>query len=355
MFAVAGIVLVISMGWRFSGYLNEAAAGLMTKEVLFALMGYRLPGFLELIVPVSFFLAIMLSYGRLHVDNEMIVLRSCGMSEGRLIFLTLLMAALVMVLTALISLWLKPLGEHQVEELLRGQKNLTEFDTLVPGRFQTLSSGKRVTYTEGVTAQGDLSGVFINEYQDAQDGSGPRDSVTVIAESGKTQVDAQGQRFLVLNNGLRYRGRAGEKNYQVISYEEYGQLVEKSSSTRDGKRRTAIPTVQLLGSSDPEEVSELHWRMAVVLMIPVIALMAIPLARVNPRQGRFTRLVPAMILCFLYILLLSGARSGLEKGSLPLELGLWWVHAVFLVIAALVYQLDRVLEAISRMMSPARE
>ena len=93
MFAVAGIVLVISMGWRFSGYLENAAAGLMSREVLFAVMAYRLPGFLELIIPVSFFLSIMLVHGRMHVDSEMIVLESCGMSTGRLIQMTLVTAS----------------------------------------------------------------------------------------------------------------------------------------------------------------------------------------------------------------------------------------------------------------------
>ena len=99
MFAVAGIVLVISVGWRFSAYLDKAAAGTMTQEVLLALMLYRLPGFLELIVPVSFFLAIMLVYGRLYVDNEMIVLQSCGMSARRLMGMTLVMALIVIQLS----------------------------------------------------------------------------------------------------------------------------------------------------------------------------------------------------------------------------------------------------------------
>ena len=45
MLAVAGVVLVISMGWRFSGYLNEAATGRLTQDVLFLIMMYRLPGF----------------------------------------------------------------------------------------------------------------------------------------------------------------------------------------------------------------------------------------------------------------------------------------------------------------------
>jgi len=139
MFVVLAIVLVISMGWRFSGYLDRAAAGMMTQEVLFALMAYRLPGFLEIILPVSFFLAVMLTYGRLYVDHEMIVLQSCGMSPGRLMTMTLAMSVVVMLITAATTLWIKPLGERQVEALLQGQKNLTEFDTLVPGRFQSLS------------------------------------------------------------------------------------------------------------------------------------------------------------------------------------------------------------------------
>jgi lipopolysaccharide export system permease protein len=340
---VAAIVLVISMGWRFSGYLDKAAAGAMTGEVLFTLMAFRMPGFLELIVPVSFFLAIMLVYGRLHVDNEMIVLQSCGMTPGRLQGMTLAMSAVVMLATAVIALWVKPLGEQKVESLLVGQKNLTEFDTLVPGRFQALSSGRRVTYTEDITGTGELSGVFINEYKDQGYENSPKDSVTVLAESGKTQVDEIGRRFLVLNDGRRYQGRPGERGYQVITYEEYGQLVETDVFTSSKKRTTAIPTIQLLDSRDPASVSEFQWRLSIILMIPVMALMAIPLSRVNPRQGRYTRLVPAMILCFLYIILLSGARSGLERENLPLEVGLWWVHGVFIFILLIVNQLDRIL------------
>ena len=348
MFAVAGIVLVISMGWRFSGYLENAAAGLMSREVLFAVMAYRLPGFLELIIPVSFFLSIMLVHGRMHVDSEMIVLESCGMSTGRLIQMTLVTAVAVMIMTATVSLWLKPMGERQVEILLGDQSNLTEFDTLIPGRFQTLASGKRVTYTEGLSDKGELARVFINEYKEAA-GNKPRQAATVIADSGRTQVDDAGRRFLVLNNGWRYQGKPGEKNYQSIEYEEYGLLVNSGASIQRKKRRTAIPTSALFGAIDAEAVSELHWRVGVVLLIPVIALLAIPLARVNPRQGRFTRLVPAMILCFVYIVALSGARTALEKGDIPLELGLWWVHGLALGVTFLMYRLDWMGEKLNKL------
>jgi lipopolysaccharide export system permease protein len=353
MFAVTGIVLVISMGWRFSGYLENAAAGLMSREVLFAVMAYRLPGFLELIIPVSYFLSIMLVHGRMHVDSEMIVLQACGMSTGRLIQMTLLTSLAVMVMTAMISLWLKPMGERQVEILLGDQSKLTEFDTLIPGRFQMLTSGKRVTYTEGLSDKGELAGVFINEYKETA-GNEPRQAVTVIADSGRTQVDGAGRRFLVLNNGRRYQGKPGEKNFQSIDYEEYGQLVDSGGSIKRKKRRTAIPTSALFGATDASAVSELHWRVGVVLLIPVIALLAIPLARVNPRQGRFTRLVPAMILCFVYILTLSVARTALEKGSIPLDLGLWWIHGLALGTTFLMYRLDWMGEKLNKLPMPFR-
>ena len=124
------------------------------------------------------------------------------------------------------------------------------------------------------------------------------------------------------------------------------RLVEKGERVIRDKRLSAIPTADLIGDDDPGVASELHWRISVVLMIPVIALLAVPLSRVNPRQGRFTRLVPAVILCFLYVIILSAARSGIEKGDLPVEWGMWWIHGIFLLIVWLAWHLEKIGELI---------
>jgi len=335
MLAVAGIVLVISMGWRFSGYLNEAASGGITKDVLFLIMLYRLPGFLELILPISFFLSIMLTYGRLYVDSEMVVLESTGMSPLKLIGITLTFSSVIMVSTAVISLWLKPAGEAKFEVLFADQRNLTEFDTLAPGRFQSLRSGKRVTYTESLDDEGYMQAVFIAEQADGDDAG----ELTVInAEKGNTQVDAAGNRFLVLRDGTRYSGNPGRSDYQVIQYEEYGQIIEKESANAAPRRRSAISTVDLIADQTPRNLSELQWRVSVVIMVPIIALLAIPLSRVNARQGRFTRLLPGMVLCFLYVVFLSTARSALEAGRIPMVMGLWWIHLVYLALIVGIYK-----------------
>ena len=319
----------------------------MTQEVLFSLMVFRLPGFLEIIIPISFFLAVILTYGRLYVDQEMMVIQACGISPGRVVAMTLIMSAVVMLFTAMISLWIKPMGEYHVQQLLQDQKNLTEFDTLVPGRFQSLSSGRRVTYTEEITNTGELLEIFINDYRDPVNGSS-RGSATITAKSGQTEVDEQGRRYLVLKNGMRYEGKPGEVGYRVIAYEEYGQLVEKVSGASVKQRNAAIPTGALLRQDDSVSLSELHWRISLVLMIPVIALLAIPLSRVDPRQGRFTRLVPAMLLCFLYVIALSAGKSGIERQDLPASLGLWWVHGVFILVTFFAWHYDKVMSFFRR-------
>ena len=159
-----------------------------------------------------------------------------------------------------------------------------------------------------------------------------------------------GRRFLVLNDGRRYQGVPGKTGYRVIAYEEYGQLVETDTFIAIKKRSTAIPTLQLLGAADTAAVSEFQWRLSIILMIPVMALLAVPLSKVNPRQGRFTRLVPAMILCFLYVILLSGAKSGLERGNLSPDIGLWWVHGLFVVILLMLNHLDRMQHLLNRLL-----
>lgn len=341
MLSVASVVLVISMGWRFSGYLNEAARGVISSDVLFLIMAYRLPGFLELIAPVSFFLAIMLTYGRLHVDSEMVILETSGLSPAKLMTMTIVLSLVVMAGTASITLWLKPLGEKKVETLLKAQRDLTEFDTLAPGRFQTLRSGKRVTYTESFSDSGELKNVFINEYK-VSNAHGAKDVVTLVAESGENVVDETGNRFILLKNGMRYSGVPGSPGYQVIKYDQYGQLVARAKAPAMNRRRAAIPTLELFSMETLAHVSELHWRISIILMIPIIAVMAIPLSRVNPRQGRFTRLVPGLILCFLYVICLSAGRGAIEKSQLPKEAGLWWIHGIFVVVAIGLYQLDKV-------------
>ena len=88
----------------------------------------------------------------------------------------------------------------------------------------------------------------------------------------------------------------------------------------------------LLQSGESAQIAELQWRLSLVLLIPVLALLAVPLSKLSPRDGRFARLVPAIILYMLYFGLLLVARDKLAEGTLSPVLGLWWVHALFALL-----------------------
>lgn len=339
--AVSAVLLVIIMSGRFIKYLAQAAQGALDPGVLLMIMGFRLPGFLGLILPLGLFLGILLAYGRLYLDSEMTVLSATGMSPQRLMILTLGPALVVALLVGWLSLVLAPRGLGEVARILEEQDALTEFDTLMPGRFQTLNDGSRVTYTRALSEdRTQLEGVFISETRPAREGGKGREVGVLVAERGRQVVQADGSRYLILENGYRYDGRPGHAAYRVIHYDTYGILLPRPEVRVELGELEALPTSQLIGSEERRHRVELQWRLSLPLLVLVVTLLAVPLARVNPRQGRYLKLLPAILLYMAYLSLLIAVRGALDKGRLPVALGFWWVHALFMAVGLLMLYWD---------------
>jgi lipopolysaccharide export system permease protein len=328
--AVSGVLLLIIMSGRFIKYLAQAAAGQLDPGVLFLIIGYRLPGFMVLILPLGLFLGVLLAYGRMYLDSEMTVLSANGFSDRRILWYTQGSALIVALIVAILSLWLAPAGVLKTQQLFNQQAAMTEFDTLAAGRFQSLGSGQRVTYAGGLSEdRTQLEDLFITER------AGGIDDTTVgvlVAETGRQQMNVDGSRYLVLYDGYRYDGTPGSADFRVISYDTYGVLLPKPEIATEVTDREGIPTLQLFGHSDVDLRAELQWRLALPLLVFIVAFFAVPLSRVNPRQGRFLKLLPAVMLYMAYLALLISARGWMESGALPAVLGLWWVHVLFLII-----------------------
>jgi len=329
MVAVAGILLLIFMSGRFIKYLGDAASGRLAADVLFPIMGYRLPGFLELILPLGLFIGILLAYGRMYLDSEMTVLVACGLSKFQLVKLTLIPASLVMLIVAAMSLLVSPWGMQKVEDIFRDQTKITEFEMILPGRFEVFRSGERVTYAEKLTDdKREMQNVFIALKDEGAD------SIAVFLSQRGTQLidEETGGRFIVLHDGARYDGVPGQQAFTKIEYKSHGIKIDQSVAASTRQKIDALPTRELLASDNLREQALLQWRLSVPLLVPVVALLAIPLSRVNPRQGRFFHLLPAMLIYVTYLGLLIVCRKSVEEGELPLWLGLWWVHGVFILI-----------------------
>lgn len=325
MVAVTGILLMILMSSRLIYQLTAAAAGKIPLEIVFFTLLLRMPSFLEMILPLSLFIAILLAYGRLYAESEMTVLTATGFSNGRLLGYTLLPAGLITLLVAFFSLYLSPMGAQKMEDLYRKQASMSEFELLAPGRFQSTSKGSRVTYAEGLSDdKSQMNNIFI------ADGN-----TILLARSGTQKVNADtGSRFLELHDGKRFDIAPGDKNVEILDFELYGVKIADEQAERKRIKKEAVPTMDLFGSDSTRHISQLQWRFSLIIMVPICALIAFPLSKVNPRQGRFARLFPAIILFMVYITLLISLRGMLSKGNIDPAIGMWWVHIVYALIGA---------------------
>jgi len=329
---VTAILMLVVVSSRFVKYLAEAATGKLDASVLFAVIAFRLPGFLELVLPLAFFLSVLLAYGQLYVESEMTVLHACGLSQKKLIFHTLAVAALVAAIVASLSLVVSPSGFVRVQELFTVQMQRGELESLTPGRFYNLQEGKGVTYAEEISADGRLGEVFLAQVS-GEDESARGMAIVVAREGFSSKSDATGERYLVLEEGRRIQGIPGRGDFQITSFDVYGQRLASIKPSDLYQDIDAVSSSTLLGSDRGDYRAALQWRLSLPVLVMVVALMAVPLSRTNPRQGRFARILPAVLLYVIYLLALNAARGAVEEGAALGSLAMAGVHAVFLGIA----------------------
>ena len=330
MTAVTAVLLLIIMSGRFVSYLGIAASGDIPLEAVFLYLFYRLPGFLELILPLGLFLGILLSYGRIYLESEMVVLKATGMSQRRLAAYTLGPALFAATIVAVLSLFVSPVGALNTDVMLSQQRNANDFDVITEGRFQVLKKGERVTYVESLNElDGRMQGVFISE----KIGTGDSEKqVLVVADEGRRYTNPEtGARYLVLDNGYRYEGNPGEAEYREIAFKEYGVRLAEAKQTTQVNELNSTPTADLMNGGLAEQ-GQLHWRLSLPVLTLIVALLAVPLSKTNPRQGRYAKLIPSILLYMTYLVLLTNARNYLEKGSGHVLI-IWLIHLLFLGLA----------------------
>lgn len=332
--AVAGVLLLIMLSSRFIHYLGRAASGRLNADYLFSLMAYQIPDFLLVLLPLGIFLGILLAYGRLYVDNEMTVLRASGMGPRRLLIYSFLPAVLVTAIVASLSLMIAPWGSQNTEWILAKQKNLTEFDMLLPGRFNHAAG--RVTYVEHLSAdRKQLDDVFIAALENT---GGTKRVTLLVADEGFQQViDETGSRYLVLQDGYRFDLSPGDVEQRTIKYEHYGIKMPRNDDTFDISEAKTLSTISLVNNfdADAEYRAELLWRISLPVMVPILVLLAVPLSRVNPRQGRYMKLIPSIVVYLVYLGVLLASKSAVEDERLAWQWAMWPLHLFFFVAAVL--------------------
>jgi len=339
MFAVSLVLLMIIISARFVNYLAEAAAGKLDAGVLLTLMAFRLPAYLELILPLGLFIGILFAYGRLYLDSEMTVLSACGMSQSRLVMYTTASSLVVAVLVGLFSLYLGPQGVRASEALLAEQRSRTDFETLKPERFHNLDGGSGTSYAEAISDdRKQLRNVFMAKVSPQTEGDNldsasqnDADLAVLTAKSGETVYNQKtGRKYLLLKDGRRYIGTPGQVDYRVVEFEYYSQLLPEPDYAVKPKRFTdGLTTARLFGEKTDAANAALQWRFSMPVLVMIVGFLAVPLSRTQPRQGRYAKMLPAIVLYMLYLVCVNAARGTIEEGKQPVPGILWLVHLAF--------------------------
>jgi lipopolysaccharide export system permease protein len=329
-FAVAAVLLVIITSGRFVKYLAQSARGDFPADLIFNLMVFRLPSFMELILPLSLFIGILLAYGRMYMDSEMTVLRSCGFSTQRLIAYTMAPAAIITVLVLILSLFVSPMGINKVQRMLKDAGAARNVEGLLQAEFQIDKDSGRVTYFEKQgEGRAQMQHVFIARKVAGKE----RELEIVVSEQGHIRREDD-SRMVVLDKGYRYIGEPGELDYSITQFDEMGQRVFDASPNSYNLKEDALSTQELLQNQKRKQYrATLYWRFALIILVPVVALLALSFSRTNPRRGRYAAMFPAFIVYLLYLVALNAARDFVEKGGSFPSFALWWVHIPFILLA----------------------
>ena len=320
--SVSFMFLLIVVSSRSIQYLEQAAIGEINPDIVAWVILYRLPEFIQLILPFSFFLSLVLTVGKFSANNELNIYEQNGYTVRRIIFISLIPASLVAVISMSLSVWVSPESNLKAGLLLEEQSFQDKFRSIQPGSFHRINEDVMIyaKKREGKV----LQSVFIHTNPKKQINSGT--IVTAISAS----LDVNNPNVLLLNKGNLYF-KQDNSDSSRMSFGELKMNIERNS-TGDilGKKTEAISSQ-----------SKFQWSVSLGLMSLIAVLLAIPISKVRPREGRYKRILPAIFVFIFYLGLLITSRGWLEAGLIGAFPGMYTVHLIFMTLGFfLLYRAD---------------
>ena len=352
-------LMALMLGGRLIRYFGIAAEGRLDVGLLFAIIGYNIPTFLELILPLSFFIALMLVLGRMYVEQEMSVLFASGISRGRLTRLMIPLITGLFVFQMGISLWAKPWGLSNSEQIWQTQSLGSLLDLVRPKTF--ISSGNYHLYVDEFDKEKrELKNLYVVQQQTDKSGKIAKNDV-IITATRAYQVpskDTDSSMQLDLFQGRRYELGTNNAKYNQASFEKYRITLEKPASEKITETNVETQTTAklLAHTQKPEVKAELGYRFTMPWLIIIAAMLATPLAQVRPRQGRWLRLLPSVLIFASCAISIISLRTAIGKERIS-EYAYIWLIVGFIAFALLLNWQSRVVHRVryhrqSRQLSP---
>lgn len=346
--AIIWVLLLLLITNQLVHYLKNAAMGEIPMRTVLQIMALQIPILLGYFLPLACYLSVLLTLGRWSMDRETVVLAACGVSRHQLLRMVMVFASVVALVVAWLMLFVEPRVQEVRTLVLEQAMTQASIDKIIPNRFETLYPNT-VFYAQKVdrtTAR--MQNVFFaiktwpkplpkGSPSWEAGGAGPHWDVTVAQSAQLLSIPGRGQ-VAVFHQGHRYLGQAGQHQLREIAFKTYSlTILPPSIHLHDWPLTASTASLWGVRHQHPKAQATLQWRLAMPLSVLLFALLAFPLSEVRPRQGKFARFIPAIILYGVYANLLILGRAWISKGVLSGALGLWPIHGLFFVLGLSLY------------------
>jgi lipopolysaccharide export system permease protein len=326
--AILAVLVIIFASYCAVTYLAQAVAGSLPPDTVGWLILLRIGMALEILLPTTFYLSVIIALGRLYKDSEMTAFSACGVGITGVLNPVFRLSLAVAVLAACASLYIRP---EAYEEIYRVQDQAqAQFDIsrLESEHFLEVQGGKYVFFAEEVgQKQQGAQQVFIRVIEGADR--------RVIQARRMIQGDVQpgGQRTLYFREGTLYDFPVSGAGGKITRFDQAEYPMPTDNAAKVRHRRKAASTMQLVGSARLEDIAEVQWRLSTPLSTILLAVVGVPLSKSNPRRGKYAKLGVAIIIFAFYYQMFVIAKTWVEKSLVPPMIGIWWVPLLLAVLA----------------------
>lgn len=335
LFSILLVLTLIVAVHNFTLLMEKGAAGNVSHEVIFTLLGLEVTKEMGLLMPPTFFFGLLMTLSRMYRDNEMTALFASGVGRLRIFRATIWVMVPVLLLTSAMTLVAKPWSHKLLKEINKEQDEGADVLNISAGKFNESKKGDLIFYLEELNQDRTLMRNIFVQHRN-QDGLG-----IVRARNGYQYTDRRtGSVFIVMLDGYRYDGEPGNPDYKLSRFGKYGVRVSETEVAQVLMEPRLRDSRELLASNELPDKVELQLRLSAPLAVLAFAVLSIPLSRASPRQGMAGRMVLALLAYFFFSNLQALSGSWMLQGVTPYWLGRWWVHLLLLALAGLLLLFD---------------
>lgn len=325
-FAVISLIVAgLFSSFNAARYLEEAVSQTLGMFLILKLILLKTIIAMEVLFPIAFYAAIIVALGRMHRDQEIIVLQSSGINERFIVKTVLTVVIPVGFMVGLLSIYGRPWAYDSIYQMDKSASTELDVDRYQAGRFYGIQASGRIIYINAKNnSDNKLEGVFHYTRKDNQ-------SDIILAQHGYQVRSGDFQPpELHLLNGTMYRLGRADARESTIRFSKF--VFMPDAVTAMDYQRKAASTLLLGDSTENRDVAEFQWRVSRPLATILLALVAIPLSRSTPRQGKGEKIIAAAVIFAVYYNLGGLAQTWVEQGVVNSVPGIWWLHTLMLII-----------------------